>query len=93
MIPGGKIYLGIPKGFNKVGPIDFDEQNVTIRFHENAFKWDNLNIAVWYLIKNNVMFVRTYCPRINASYVDIFQNYTVPPTGAINVATFYEEID
>jgi len=44
--------------------------------------------------QDGFLFVRTYCPRIDDSYVDIIENGTLLMTpDAINVSEFYNEID
>jgi hypothetical protein len=69
-----------------------------IRLHQkNSVKadfWDKFNVPVWALVQEGVLFVRTYCPRTNQTFVDVIEGGTlslVPQ--AIDVAPFYEEMD
>lgn len=65
----GKIFLGMPKGFNRIG-----KGEATIRiFEEYEDNYNVWNVAVWkYLSKDNHTFVRTLCPRTNTAFVDVF---------------------
>lgn len=105
MMPGGTIALGLPKGFCKTG-VEIDHYDRTgkkkrgrnkidIRLWADAApKWDRLNVPVWALEQDGYLFVRTFMPRINSSYVEVIKGGTmalVPQ--AINVAEFIEEID
>jgi len=99
--PGGKIFLGLPKGFNKVGPIHADHPS-PIRLWENGKdpEWDKFNVPVWYMEESGYLFVRTFCPRINTTYIDILQiedNKPLPSAlkefHSINVGEFLEDID
>jgi hypothetical protein len=56
--------------------------------------WDNLNVPIWALEKDGYLFVRTYMPRINDSFVDVVEEGLLGlcPT-AIDVSKFYDEID
>ena len=94
----GTVYLGLPKGFNRVNPID--RQSTKIRLHTNAkgFKPDKFNIAVWAIEKDGYSFVRIYCPRIDMSWINIHkatlkQLNCEQLVGCYNVATFIDEID
>ena len=89
-----KLNLGLPKGFCRIG-----EGKVEIRIHPSfpELLWDKLNIPVWAMVEDNVLFVRTYAPRINKTSVDIIPNGNIEqipniPT-PINVAEFISEID
>jgi hypothetical protein len=89
MCPGGKIALGLPKGFNKTGMYKDVQCAVTkgpypcyIRLWENKehflkmcfYGYDKLNVAVWAMEQNGYLFVRCFCPRINTSYIDIIKD-------------------
>jgi len=98
----GKILLGMPKGFNRVG---FNTSSLHPRDHQhNPIRlwtemppedhWDNLNVPVWAMEYEGHLLVRTYCPRINVNWTDVVKGGTrdlVP--NAINVAEFVDEID
>jgi hypothetical protein len=88
--PAGKIALGLPKGFNKVGVLVDKVSNIRLHLDSSSFTPDNLNVAVWAMVVpyegDNYLFVRTFCPRINYSYVDIILNASLSLVpNAINV--------
>ena len=97
----GQLYLGLPKGFNKVGPIYFSEIDIrknNIRLFSNAsniLSYDNLNIPVWAMEEDGYLFVRVFLPRRGETYVDIIKGgkrEKICPQ-ALNVADFIDEID
>ena len=101
MFPGGKIMLGLPRGFNKVGlnrSAFSDKQHNPIRLwpkdgHPPKDFWDHLNVAVWATEENGHLFVRTYSPRINVNWIDVIEGGTLEMVpNAINVAEFVDEI-
>jgi len=97
MMPGGHVALGLPKGFNKLGDAkDVHRERAYIRLWVRGTKpeWDNLNIAVWAMVEKGYLYVRTYSPRINATYVDVIQDGKLEDAkGAINVGEFVDKID
>ena len=103
MFPGGQIYLGMPRGFNKAGLnasyLSADKPHKAIRLWPKdsppkADQWNNLNVAVWAMEKDGFLFVRTYCPRINANFIDVVEGGSLSLVpNAINVAEFVDEID
>ena len=69
-----------------------------IRIHEKgtvkAEFWDKFNIPVWAMVKDGFLFVRTYAPRTNQTFVDAIEGGTlelVPQ--AIDVSKFYDAMD
>lgn len=74
----GKIFLGMPKGFNQVGPWP----DMTLGFFENKESflkewggYNKLNIPVWkYKNKEGHVFVRGMSPRINMPFLHVFLN-------------------
>lgn len=95
---GNKIALGLPKGFNKPG---FNEDGyalskMNIRFFPKGeyIGWDKLNVAVWAMERDGFLFVRTYAPRINTTWVDVIEGGTLEMVpNAVNVGEFVDEID
>lgn len=90
---GNRIALGLPKGFNKPS---FNCQDMDIRLFKkgDSPKWNNLNVPVWAMEKDGYLFVRTFAPRVNSSWVDVINGGTIQMTpNAINVSEFIEEID
>lgn len=104
----GTFALGLPKGFNRVGTT-FRTDPMTgkleltsavkmeVRLHPKSAPpptWDRLNVAVWAMEKDGFLFVRTYSPRVNRSYVDVIEGGTLDMCpGALNVGEFADEID
>ena len=77
----GRIFLGMPKGFDRLG----DNLKIEIFKHIDDFKYDHFNIPVWkYKNSKNHIFVRGIMPRLNQTFLQIFQ------TGDINKIDAYE---
>ncbi len=94
--PGGTFYLGLPKGFCKVGALPEGWTN-NIRFWiaDTAPEWNTCNVAVWAMEQDGFLFVRTYMPRLNLGYIDVIEGgerARLCPN-ALDVATFIDEID
>ena len=72
----GKIYLGLPRGMNKVGDCPPGEQR--IRLWEKGFapKWDVFNIPVWYKQEGEDLIVKTVQPRRMRIWIDIIEGAT-----------------
>lgn len=71
VIPIGKIFLGMPKGFNRLGASD----NLTIQifesFNEKKWTYDKWNVPVWKWANDEHTFVRGLCPRTNTPFLHI----------------------
>jgi hypothetical protein len=96
----GKIILGLPKGFCRVGnhrTMGHEKQNLQyVRlWKEGKYpSWDKLNIPVWAMEKECFLYVRTYMPRINYPIVDVIQGGKLSLCQqALNVGDFIDEID
>lgn len=91
IIPGiGKIFLGLPKGFNRLGPND----KTTIRIFESYNNDYNIwNVPAWkYLDKSSGnTLVRLFQPRLNTSYIDIFLEDCIDKIDCIEISK--EEIN
>jgi hypothetical protein len=89
----GRLALGLPKGFCRYGPGD----KLEIRLHSKGgakTTWDHLNVAVWAMVKDGFLFVRTYSPRVNHCAVDVVEGGDLGMVpGAIDASKFMEEID
>jgi hypothetical protein len=107
---GNNFALGLPKGFCKPGPrLDLEKSDPFYRTARYQIEirlwsagspptqpgfWDKLNVPVWAMEKEGFLFVRTYAPRVNCSWVDVIEGGTLALVpGAINVAEFIDEID
>lgn len=73
----GKIFLGMPKGFNRIGAT-FGEQDMSLYIFESweeaqmVWKYDKFNIPCWkYKNDLNHIFVRGLRPRINQPFLHI----------------------
>jgi hypothetical protein len=93
----GPINLGLPKGFNRIGPVDKSLSKPLIRLwpEKSHFKYDKFNIAAWAMEKDGYLFVRCYMPRLNWTFVDVIQNGTIKEIcpDAVDVGKFIDEID
>jgi hypothetical protein len=90
-----KLYLGMPTGFNQVGPLQGNFKN-NIRIFESFYPtlYNNLNVPVWAMEKDGFLFVRCFCPRKNYSFVDVLQGGKLSDVpNAIDVGKFVNEID
>jgi hypothetical protein len=80
---GGKVNMGLPVPFARVQYRDGaqDEVKTNIRMHlkpvDYGTYWDVFNVPVWALEKDGYLFVRTYSPRTDQSYVDVITGATV----------------
>ena len=68
----GKIFLGLPKGFNRLGSFD----SMIPRIYEKCStdQYDPLNIPAWkyFDAEQGCTIVRGMSPRINKPFLDIF---------------------
>ena len=86
----GKIALGLPRGFNRIGAVDLKIMNYYFRLYESPEKrpeYDRFNIPVWameYKADNgeNYLVIRCVSPRNNWHYVDVIKD------GKIEMASF-----
>jgi hypothetical protein len=93
---GNVIALGMPKGFNKTGFREQSRNKIDIRLWRKGTnpEWDRLNVPVWAMEKDGFLFVRTFAPRINMSWVDVIECGTLKLCPqAIDVSKFINEID
>lgn len=103
MIAGvGSFYLGLPKGFCRVGVLDRRwppsekerNQNNNIRLFDKMPQYNKLNVPVWVMEKDDHLFVRCFMPRINYTTVDVIKGGKIADLPAevaglaINVAEF-----
>lgn len=72
----GKILLGYPKGFNRMGPVE--KMNTQIFQDEKEFsntwgEYDKFNVPVWkYKSEEGHVIVRGLSPRTNSPFIHIF---------------------
>lgn len=91
----GNIYLGLPKGFNRPGPLPEGMRN-------NVYIWrdgdkpadDFLNVPVWALERDGFLFLRMFSPRIGVQYIHIIEGgHVADYPGVIDMATHLDDID
>lgn len=67
----GRIFLGMPKGFNRLGRAEHTELYIHEKMDEEV-RFDKFNVPVWkYLDKNGNTLVRGLRPRINDPFVAV----------------------
>lgn len=74
VLPGvGNIFLGIPKGFNRLGEYKSMKPNIYETFEGSEWTYDKWNVPIWkYLSADKHTFVRGICPRVNRPFLHIF---------------------
>ena len=71
MIPVGKFFLGMPKGFNRLGKIE-DMHPYIFNERNEWGEYNKFNIPVWkHLDENGNTIVRGLQPRLNAPFIHI----------------------
>ena len=69
----GKIFLGLPKGFNRLG---FDEAlipHIYRTFNDSLWAYDKYNVPTWkFLNSAGHTIVRGHIPRRNMTFIHIF---------------------
>jgi hypothetical protein len=91
------VALGLPKGFNKPGfngKTTKNTMDICLWVKGSYDGWDHLNVPVWAMEQDGFLFVRTFAPRINCSWVDVIEggDLSLCPS-AINVKDFIDSID
>lgn len=95
----GHVALGLPTGFCRSGQIGATQDsantmNIRLWPAGSAPMWDTFNVAVWGMEQNGHLFVRTYCPRTNRTYVDVVEGATIGSAAPLcDVGTFVDQMD
>ncbi len=101
----GRICLGLPKGFTRVGAVDLEIMKHYFRMYEKPEdmpEYNRFNVPVWAMERDGYLFVRCVCPRSNWFYVDVIKGGKVEMASftdgefkhqAIDVGKFIDEID
>jgi hypothetical protein len=72
MIPAGKMFLGMPKGFNRLGSSEDMKPFIFENLKEDWGEYNKFNIPVWkHLDKHGNTIVRGLQPRLNAPFIHI----------------------
>ncbi len=99
--PSGLIALGLPKGFCKP-PLDNSQEEprlcckINVRLWQATLApiWDKFNMPVWAMIRDGFLFVRTFAPRVDHSWVDVVEGGSLDLVpGALDVSEFYDDFD
>ncbi len=85
---GGMVNLGLPVPFARVQYRKGREgvqTNIRLYLYVVNWgtQWDVYNVPVWAMEKNGFLFVRTYSPRIDQSYVDVIHGGNVHTLQAV----------
>lgn len=79
----GKILLGMPKGFNQLGPWTEMPLNIfaTKEDFESSWGYNKLNLPVWkYKNKEGHVFIRGMCPRRNMPFLHVVLDASIYET-------------
>lgn len=69
----GQIFLGMPKGFDRLGFDNAMKPNIYKSFEECEWKFNKFNIPVWkYLNEEGHTLVRGICPRRSYPFIHIY---------------------
>jgi len=69
----GTFFLGMPKGFNRLGEYTSLKPNIYNTFESSEWTYNMWNIPVWkHLSKDGHTFVRGFMPRRNAPFIHVF---------------------
>jgi hypothetical protein len=69
----GNFYLGLPKGFCRLGEFRKMKPNIFKTFESSSWDYDKWNIPAWkYRSENGHVLVRGLMPRINEPFLHIF---------------------
>jgi hypothetical protein len=88
----GKIFLGMPKGFNRLGCSFGSEQQLKIEIHEKFNEEEVFNVVCWkYLNEHGHTLVRGLRPRKNEPFLHIFLEDCREKIGGVEITK--EEIE
>ena len=69
----GKIFLGMPKGFNRLGTNEKLKPLIFEKYESSGYTYDMWNVPTWkYLNKDGHTLVRGMMPRLNRTFLHIF---------------------
>lgn len=99
MMGVGSFALGLPKGFCRAGfEMGGEHRNrMSIRLFLKGSKpqWNQFNVPVWAMARYGHLFVRTFAPRVNSTFVDVVEDGSRAELcpQALDVGEFIGEID
>lgn len=83
----GKIFLGMPKGFNRLGEQEELKPIIYDTFESSNWKYDMWNIPVWkYLSEEGHTFVRGLMPRRNEPFLHVFLENCIDKINCLEVS-------
>ena len=69
----GKVFLGLPKGFNRLGEIAGFKPLIFESYEDSEWEYNMWNVPVWkYLNSDGHTIVRGFMPRRNEPFIHIF---------------------
>lgn len=91
----GSFFLGMPKGFNRVGMQNELKPNIYKSIESSEWKYDMWNIPVWrHLNKDGHTIVRGISPRTNWPFLHIFLDDCIDKIDCLEIsANDIEEMD
>lgn len=92
----GKIFLGMPKGFNRIGSNDGTKIFIyeTKEQFDKEIGYNEYTVPVWKALdEHGNTLVRMYAPRLNSSHIHIFLGNYMDEIDAIDVTEKMKEMD
>jgi len=88
IFPGiGNIFLGMPKGFNRLGEYIKLKPAIYDTFESSDWKYDMWNIPVWkHLSKDGHTFVRGIMPRRNEPFIHVFLENCIDKINCLEIS-------
>lgn len=88
----GNFFLGMPRGFNRLGEYTKLKPNIYDTFESSEWKYDMWNIPVWkHLSKDRHTFVRGIMPRKNEPFLHIYLENCIDKINCLEITQ--EDID
>jgi len=88
----GKILLGMPKGFNRLGKEEDLKPNIYATYEDCDWQFNIWNVPVWkHLDKNGNTLVRGVMPRRNQTFIHIFLENCIDKINCLEITQ--EQID
>ena len=90
----GRIFLGLPKGFSRLGSQE-DLKIAIFESFDNGWGYNMFNVPVWkHLDDNGNTLVRGICPRINWTWIHIFIGDVMDKINCLEITRKdFEEMD
>jgi hypothetical protein len=83
----GSFFLGMPKGFNRLGENSKLKPNIYETFESSEWEYDKWNVPVWkFLSKEGHTFVRGISPRVNRPFIHIFLENCIEKINCLEIS-------